>query len=62
MATKKIHIVVIFWKREDGTDAKIREYFSSKKKAWAYLQERREDWQYYNPSNKWGYCTSEVVN
>jgi hypothetical protein len=58
---KKVHIVVIFWEYQDGTQAKINNYFSSKKKAWSYLQDRREDWEKYNPDKKWAYYTSDTI-
>ena len=58
----KIHMVIIWWTHEDGTDSKVHHYFSSKKKAITYLKTRREGWENYNPSNKWAYYHSDDIN
>ena len=58
---KKVHIVVIFWDHENGQRVRNHNYFSSKKKAAIYLNERREGWKEYNPENKWGYYTTDTI-
>jgi hypothetical protein len=57
----KIHVVTIFW-NEDNQEHDVHYFFSSKKKANAYLIHRKELMKYGNPLGKNAYYHDEKIN